>query len=592
MNAAGPARRGELTIIIGTIGLGVAVFAWRYLPFLSDSRELIGTDYAYFLPHLLAGNYWFAKNGFFSVPWATPAFCGGVPFYPNPQSLYYSPTQWLSFAFGPLSAVRISFVLYAVAGAAGMAWLARQTFGSSVWASALAAVIFLFNGFYSHRMLVGHLAFAPFMLTPIAAAVLLKHRGWVANGLVAGVLFAWMIQAGMVVLFVPMLLVVLWAGLLSAGGMREFLSALALALGSAACLCAAKLVSAAAYLGQFPRDFHTIPGVPSVSVLLSIVGQVLFWHSDTSIGKEFAKSRVIMGGHEWEYGLGPAALCVLLIAAGVRFMSPKPSSPWNWRKTALWVVFAIPLAVNFYSPGWNSFLHALPLLGQNHSLSRWFAFYVPVISLATALAFDAIPFDGFMRHGAAFAGVLAMAATVGFHVVEDENTAGNPHAPDSRYRPALIHDAWTMFPSTGVPAIDRVAPLMTDGYPNMTEGDSLLGEGVSDLICYEPLFGYSLQKFPMGALHEGPALELRDGRLNLKNPACFVYPQENQCARGDEFTEAQMKTAHAFAAYRPVTWKEPLIQKLANAVNVLALFALPAALVLLRRRARLANLRA
>jgi hypothetical protein len=75
----------------------------------------------------------------------------------------------------------------------------------------------------------------------------------------------------------------------------------------------------------------------------------------------------------------------------------------------------------------------------------------------------------------------------------------------------------------------------------------------------------------MGRLHEGPALSATGDALNVKNPACYAFPAENHCAPGDEYTVSQLPDATAFLAYRPVHFREPPRQTIANVVNLLAI---------------------
>ena len=82
-----------------------------FLPYHPNQDGYLGHDYGYFLLQLLAGAFWLQNNGLFAVPWFTPAFCSGIPFYPNPQSLYYSLPQFLTFAVGPVQALQVTFVV-------------------------------------------------------------------------------------------------------------------------------------------------------------------------------------------------------------------------------------------------------------------------------------------------------------------------------------------------------------------------------------------------------------------------------------------------------------------------------------------------
>jgi hypothetical protein len=95
-----------------------------------------------------------------------------------------------------------------------------------------------------------------------------------------------------------------------------------------------------------------------------------------------------------------------------------------------------------------------------------------------------------------------------------------------------------------------------------------LVKGYSQLACYQPLFGYRLERFPVETLHPGPALDAADGVLNLKNPACYVFPKANHCTPGDHFPASAQAEAAAFLDYRPFAFVMPGWQEAANWIGI------------------------
>jgi len=63
---------------------------------------------------------------------------------------------------------------FAVIGYAGMYLLLRGPFEIDRIGALLGATIMLFNGFFAYRMIIGHVAFHSFMLTPLLAYCLLS----------------------------------------------------------------------------------------------------------------------------------------------------------------------------------------------------------------------------------------------------------------------------------------------------------------------------------------------------------------------------------------------------------------------------------
>ncbi len=60
-----------------------------------------------------------------------------------------------------------------------------------------------------------------------------------------------------------------------------------------------------------------------------------------------------------------------------------------------------------------------------------------------------------------------------------------------------------------------------------------------------------------------------EGKLNLKNPACYVFPEANGCRPGDVFRADQLEQATAFAAYRPFDFVQPAGQQRAGWASLL-----------------------
>jgi hypothetical protein len=131
------------------------------------------------------------------------------------------------------------------------------------------------------------------------------------------------------------------------------------------------------------------------------------------------------------------------------------------------------------------------------------------------------------------------------------------------------------------PAITSIGAMTDQSGQIIMPGNrnDLVAYGVSQLACYAPIFGYALEHFPLKSLHPGRALDESAGVLNVKNPACYVFPRENFCIPGDHFSLARKGDAIKFLSYRPFEFEKSGKQKIADAVTTFAL-ALTVALLL------------
>jgi hypothetical protein len=555
------------------VALAFLAYLWMYLPrFATDARW--GDDYALHFPNLLAGCYWRAQSGLLAIPWFSPAQCGGVPYLGDLNVAYYALPQWLAFLAGPVSAIQATFALFAAAGAAGFFLLLRRRFLLPAAPAAAGAVLFLFSTFYTARMIAGHLTFHPFTLVPWLALVVLSpgttRRGAWAAAAVGALAFAYMFEAGMVHGILPavlaIVLILIVHGQLYGARTRPWQilaasGALALALG------AQRLAAALAFLAQFPRGEYPLPGFRSLLDAAGFALQALFWRPPLlGISEQLANQQWDMEVHELAFGVGPVALALLLAGAFAARRGAIPGSRAIW--AAFVVLLAVPLALNWYVEPWNALLKRLPIFGSSSSLLRWYAAYIPVVVLFAALALQRLARSAAAQRAAA---AVVLLFTVGWHLVADDTRL---IAAD--YDPRPLQQAWETLRTSGAPAISRIA-VRTDaqGRPSgELDRNDALAAGASQALCYQPMFGYRLERLPGGPLHAGPALgESAPGILNVRNPACYAYPQANACRPGAHFATGERERAERFLRYEPFAFVVPSWQRAASLVSFLALLA-------------------
>jgi hypothetical protein len=127
-----------------------------------------------------------------------------------------------------------------------------------------------------------------------------------------------------------------------------------------------------------------------------------------------------------------------------------------------------------------------------------------------------------------------------------------------------------------LPDITRVATPQKTSPVSFIMWNSAFASGTTTVPCYEPLFGYELERFP-GKVQEGPADLVVDGRTNLLDPRCMLYPEENRCAPGDHL-RADDPAAQAFPRREPIAFEAPLAFKLGAWLRALG-FLVAAALL-------------
>lgn len=563
----------------------LAAYHFIFGQFFPTKNGTLGVDYSRILPDLLDGYFWFRSNGLFEPFWFTPAFCGGQPALGAPESGFYSVAQLLTFFVNPLTSVYATVLLFASLGFWGFYLLLRSCFGSSFQAAVLGGALFMFNGFFIHRMLVGHFGFHGVMLIPWIAYFLLRpiKKGVLTilyNGAAAGCLLAYCTYAGMVHLLLPCALAVL--GIASIHGLARTISpgfnhrALVAVLVTSG-LSAAKLSAALFFLSNFPRSDYALPGISGIWKALHLLF-IEFFFSPADIAEQalplVANMQWMLERSEWEYGVSVVPLLIILAGASLALIRTRGTLPhlsrtkWAWF-ALMGLILALPLALNIYTPDWNAFLKHLPIIKSSSNLLRWFLIYIPIVILTAALLLDKISLLTSRRNS------MLLAALVGLILINA--VKDRAYYQSQSYRPDTIVKAWRIASAgTAQPRITHIGAFVDSNNKIMITNyrNDLIAAGASQLACYNPIFGYRLEHFQIKSLHPGPVLAETNGLLNIKNPACYLYPQENDCAPGDHFTKAQREAAEAFADYKPYPFKFSAIQKIANWVTLATLMLL------------------
>lgn len=575
--------------------------------FFPNKHGCLGHDYSYFLPILLDCYFWYKTNGLLEIPWFTPSFCGASFNYANVQSCFYTLPQVFTIFTDPLMSVRLTVFLFAALGLLGFYLLLRRAFFFSRPVSLFGASLFLFNGFYIHRMLIGHFGDYSFMLLPFICFVLLRplpseksFRLWqlLFDCLMGGILFAYMVQSGFGPYLIHVIISIVVAGLIHGllfGKQRHFWPRWVGSGFMGILLCSSKLMAIFSLMESFPRSGYKLPGARSFFEAAWLMLKSLFLSPAFDPGRieKLTNVQWHLDRHEWEYSVTFIPLIIMLYGGWKILQQMKKKgfglklSRIRWLSvTATTALLILPVALNTFSPGWNTFLKQLPLLKSSSSLIRWFIVYIPIIILAATLILEKIAISSKYKLGIIG---ISMATVIALNALTERDFYHSQN-----YDPGGIIKTYNLVKEgLWMPEITNIGVYLNkNGQTTMPlfRNDMLI-HGASQLLCYEALFGYQLEDFPIKTLHPGPAMEENKGILNIKNPSCYVWPEANDCEPGDHFTVEQTESAKTFLNYRPFPFQMPILQRIANWVNGLSLIAALFFLTLYGARAVIASIR-
>lgn len=541
----GAEARGAARWFAAGLALVLVAAASTWLRHIPGEGGRLGHDWSYFLPRLLAGEHHAAASGLLDTPWFTPAFGAGLPLAAHPASVWHSLPQALSLELGPLVAAQAT-LLAALAVAYLGAWLcARDVLGLGPRAALVAGLACALDSFLPSRMVVGHLGFHTQALAPLLAWLLLRPGGRHAACVLGAALVAAAIVFGGNVYGAPAVaLVVLgvfgmaaWRG----ADWRVFALRSAAALLLALGLCAEKLHLAASFVEHAPRDQYGLPLCGNLAQAAILCLRSLAIGPDMDLVASWVAGGPRLERHEWEFALGPA---VVLGAAWALFGTRRPAG-----SVALAVVAAAALATALAAPlalvVESSWLRQADLTKDASTLFRTWAAYGPLCALGCAVAVERLRA---LRLREAW--LVVALATIGW-------AWWSSSAPrEAAYDPARVLAAHARLAESPPPPIAQVAWLVdAQGKPGMPLGrDDGLAQGVSQLLPYEPLFGYRLERYPLHGLAPGPALSEEGGLLRLRDPSSWIDPATSGRQPGGRLRGDERARAERFAAWLPVEW--------------------------------------
>lgn len=558
------------------------VYLAIFFNFLPNSSGGMGHDHSISLPALLDGYFWFNQNGLLEAPWFTPSFCGGSLNLANPLTAFLSVQQFITFLVEPVTAVRITFAIFAILGAWGFYSLMRKSFSLSLEASLLSGTLFLFNGFYTYRIIIGHLGFFAFMLIPFMAYFLTRKiisykKQMLFDSMITGFIFAYMIFTGFSSLMLPTVATLLVIGivhtLLAKASLRLFLSRLFFAGLVGIILSISRLILTITIMGNFPRSSYLLPGAKNIFATLYLLIKSLFISpASDSVKSLVTNMQWYIDRHEFEFGVTVIPLILIIVACikGITLIKTRQLNFQLSKKQlstilVLVLLLIFPIIANTYSPWWNQILKSIPIIKNSSSLFRWFIIYIPFVIVLSAIAFDYVITQKRIKFAVC---LLILAGIAHINIFSDKS-----FYQKQSYNPSLIIDAYKRVKEKQwTPKIKEIVVYQNKQGQIVlpkNRNDSFLLER-SPLYCYEPLFGYRLEHLPIKQIRPGPIFT--DGKTpNIKNPACYAWPKLNNCSPGDSFKISEIVSAKAFVNYLPFSFKMPRHQKIANIINIVAL---------------------
>ena len=552
--------------------------------FFPNSKDFLGHDYEYFMPSFIFGKIWFFNN-FLSVPWFTPSFCCGIPFYADPQSMYYSIPQIIFLIFDPILSVKIIFFLLSILGYMGMFLLANKNFKFNIYISLLCASLFLFNGFFVYRAIAGHVAYLSYIFIPLYSYFLIKSYENQSNNssyvylILSSIIFANFFHSGsspiILIIFTSILSVLLFYSHL-VNSFKIFAKfVFSLSLGVAISL--SKITATIFFMENFPRKY---PATEFHSLLLFIKTFFLsfFYKPNEKYFNDNVISMFPFGIHEMEYSVSIVPIILLFF---IPFLNRNifKLNYYNIRFLFfIFFIFCIPILLNVNLFDQLHLVNKIPILNSSWVQFRWMAIYILPIIIISGLIVNNLNFNIYKKK---YIAILLIFILLIQNFIKDNSW----HFNDQKYSIKDVIDFSLKMKKNKTFGIMGPAVLMNEfNSPKKSNNkNDMFFYSYSPIWCYQPVFGYGLEKLNVEKIAFNSKLILEDnsyllysdklneknGHLMFFNPSCFLYPKENNCLPGDTFKISEKEKLIKFTNYKKFEFRQNKFQIFSNYISVI-----------------------
>jgi len=537
-----------------------------------------GGDYAYFLPKMLDTHFFYKLNGL-TLQEYTAAYCGGIFVFANPQSISLSIPQILLFFLDPVNSIRVTYIFSNLIGMLGFFLVSRE-YGLTKSSALFSSAIFSLSAFLIVRMIVGHVAFYSIAFAPIVAYFLIfankkiSAKKYIDSSfllVIASLIVSYVLYSGIAAVFPHF--VYIFILLVAIYGLKNkqvliSLVTIFLVLSLSFFLALPKIEASYSLVNNIPRDFYQLGGFSNFLDIFAYLFSSIFLIPDVEYTNSlFATKNYLVDFPELTYSVSPFFFMVLtfILLKKVRkkFIQIVHSNKWVFIVSL--ASFAMVVSFHFYNPQWINFLNSIPVIGQSSSMFRWNYILIPIISLLGGVIHNIWSTSEQKR---SFFITLYIILSSAFLYLSLDKVSEM-----SFYDPHHIVKAWESSKQDNVviPEINSIGLFQEkDKNGNIKihhapHYDKLFIKGISNAMCYEPLFGYRLEKSNMWKLNPGDIFK-KDSRekLNFNNPSCYVYPQENFCKAGDRFRDSEKDLLTKLASRDPVSFKYSKTRILSN----------------------------
>ena len=572
--------------------LTILVHQLIFQSFFPNNSSYLGHDYSLALPNLIFGKIWF-NNNFLSIPWFSPSFCCGTPFFADPQTMYYSFHQLFFVIFSPLAALKLSFLFFSLIAFFGTFLLMYKTFKLNIYIALISAALFLFNGFFNYRAVIGHLAFLGYVFIPLYCHTLIQSfensnykKKSLFYLLISSILFATFVHSGSSSLITVLTLSTIFiiSIYIYINGNLKIIYNLILSFSIGLIISSSKISASFAFVNNFTREYPPLVFENFYELLDNTFRSLFFYPNINKFNSEVINNVTNqLQVHEIEFGVSLIPLIILFYF----IFNLKKIKIGNFTLVKLisllfmFIIMTFVATTNISNSGIGEFLRKLPIIKSTWVHYRLTSIYILPIIIISCILLDRINLkETYIRVFTCLFLVLIFFQNFYYKNEFYHNQTYDPkniekfHNDKNRVKNINVKEILIFLDQNKKPVISN-------------QRNDMFVFNFSPLFCYNPIFGYNLEKLPKNKFtfnsvskvndnlisYKGNPKTINKYGLNFFNPSCFVFPDENNCIPGDLFRRDQIKELDNFLNYKSFEFNISKSQKIFNHLSVISLFS-------------------
>ena len=557
----------------------IILFFHQYIfqQFFPNNRGYIGHDWEIFLPYLMFGKIWF-HNNLLSIPWFSPSFCCGNPFFADPQTMYYSLQQIIYLIFDPLISTKIFFFILSVFGYLGTFLLIKKGFKFNNYVSLLCAGLFLFNGFFVYRAIAGHVAYLSYVFIPLYCYFLIISYEKKTNHIylaLSALLFANFFHSGSGPIILIIFTSILFVILLYSHFTNDFKIFLKLFQSSiiGTLISSSKISASLFFLSNFPRQYPATE-FDSLVAFIKTFFLSFFITPNQNYFNESLTSMFPFGLHEMEYSVSIVPI-ILIFFISKKFFT---LNFYNIRFILiLFIIIFIPIFLNINFFNQFQIISKIPILSSTWVQFRWMAVYILPIIIISGLIIQNLNIELKKKK---YLVLILVSLLLVQNLIKDNGW----HLNDQKYSiQNAINFSEKLKQGISQEIIGPAVILDKSGTPKKSDNkNDMFFFSYSPLMCNQAIFGYGLENLKKkkitfnskkilqdnSAMYFSNKLDEKDGHFMFFNPSCFLFPEENNCKPGDTFTILDKEKLIKFSSYEKFEFKQNKFQIITNYISI------------------------